>query len=180
MSPLSPNGTGSNIVVNHLTSHPDLLQVHQIPGTDQSHVEVLKSFKRGDKLAALEGLSTGATKAYSSVQISSDSHIELNSSFLFVNHSCDPNVAFKISSCWPASEWKVEALKDLAVGDTLTFFYPSTEWDMDRGFECRCQEKTCLKSIKGAKYIDRSTLKQQGYVSPHIWKLKEEQEAESK
>lgn len=68
-------------------------------------------------------------------------HIELNSSFLFVNHSCSPNVAFVLSASSPPSTWRVEAVQDLEPGTTLTFFYPSTEWEMDRGFQCRCGEK---------------------------------------
>jgi hypothetical protein len=33
--------------------------------------------------------------------------------------------------------------KGIEVGQELTFFYPSTEWDMAQGFECICGTATC-------------------------------------
>ena len=45
--------------------------------------------------------------------------------------------------------------RPLRVGDELTFFYPSTEWEMDRPFRCRCGagEGKCLGWIDGAKVL---------------------------
>lgn len=57
-----------------------------------------------------------------------------------VNHSCDPNVAFDLSSSDP-NEWHVRALRRIEPGETVTFFYPSTEWDMDQPFTCECHAK---------------------------------------
>lgn len=39
-------------------------------------------------------------------------------------------------------------------------------------------EQNCLGEIKGAKFIERNELEKQGWVAPHIWQLKEEQEKE--
>jgi SET domain-containing protein len=38
----------------------------------------------------------------------------------YINHSCDPNVAFDTTA------FKLVALKDIKAGDELVFFYPST------------------------------------------------------
>jgi hypothetical protein len=47
------------------------------------------------------------------------------------------------------------------------FFYPSTEWSMDKAFQCRCRAKQCLGLIRGARYVEREIL--QGYrVSKYI------------
>jgi hypothetical protein len=40
-------------------------------------------------------------------------HIELNSDLLYVNHSCNPNVAFEVPQ---DGKWCVRALKDLPTG----------------------------------------------------------------
>jgi hypothetical protein len=68
---------------------------------------------------------------------------------LAVNHSCDPNVFFDLterparsSPRQPADfppSWKLKTLsKGVKKGETLTFFYPSTEWDMGVPFDCLC------------------------------------------
>jgi hypothetical protein len=57
-----------------------------------------------------------------------------------VNHSCEPNVCFNVSSS-DAKDWHMAAVQDINEGDTLCFFYPSTEWDMASPFECNCASK---------------------------------------
>ena len=80
-------------------------------------------------------------------------HINLNSDLLYANHSCTPSLVFDTGRM----EARVVADRPLRVGDELTFFYPSTEWEMDRPFRCRCGagEGTCLGWIDGAKVLAR-------------------------
>lgn len=133
-----------------------------------------------------------------------EDHIELNSSLLYTNHSCRPNVAFQVLTPGEPTnkdDWKVVALREIRKGETLSFFYPSTEWEMDRPFDCQCGEKVrsqilfspgrdetmltildpcaylqeCLRTIKGARDLSRSDLAAQRWISPHIWKLKDAQ-----
>lgn len=82
-------------------------------------------------------------------------HIELNSDLLYVNHSCAPNVAFKVPS---SGHWTVEALQDLAEGTIMTFAYFTTEWFMQQPFQCLCGNKECLGVISGAKELGREVL----------------------
>lgn len=79
-----------------------------------------------------------------------------------VNHSCEPNVVFDLSSK-DASKWHIRALQDVGVGtarkglfcgshsylcvQAVTFFYPSTEWDMDQPFRCICGRPVGFKLI---------------------------------
>lgn len=57
MGPLQPTSTPNiPITASHLSSHPDLLRVFHKEGTDESHVEVQRAFKKGETLAKLEGL----------------------------------------------------------------------------------------------------------------------------
>ncbi len=90
---------------------------------------------------------------YLTVQISLHHHITLNPFYLqFINHSCNPNVFFNTVT------FKLTALRKIEVGDELTFFYPSTEWDMVQAFACTCNNNNCLQTIKGASYITKEVL----------------------
>lgn len=100
-----------------------------------------------------------------------------------VNHSCYPNVAFDVSE--PASDsdypsrWHLKSLsRPIRAGEPLTFFYPSTEWDMSQGFACACGqgEGRCLGWIRGAKDLPRDVLERQEWINPHVWELKKRQQ----
>ena len=47
----------------------------------------------------------------------------------------------------------VIALRNIEIGEEFTFFYPSTEWSMDRGFVCICQSENCLGYIQGYAHL---------------------------
>jgi hypothetical protein len=68
--------------------------------------------------------------------------------------------------------------KGLRVGDELTFFYPSTEWDMAQGFSCFCGTPTCRGTIKGAKNMSARDL-EGVWLNPHIRQLLEERDGQS-
>ncbi len=71
---------------------------------------------------------------YLTVQIIDHQHIMLAPEYLqYINHSCNPNVLFDIKNM------VLIALRNIEIGEEFTFFYPSTEWSMDRGFNCICQ-----------------------------------------
>lgn len=119
---------------------------------------------------------TAATEApqkrWSTVQVSKSRHIELNSALVYMNHSCDPSLEIDTDMM----EVRVSKTRDLKVGEELNFFYPSTEFEMDKPFPCLCgAEGTCLKTISGAAQIDGEKLKK-WFVNEHVVKLKQEQE----
>lgn len=104
---------------------------------------------------------TYANKAYSTVQVGPTEHIELNSDIVFINHSCRPSLVFDMS------RMELRTTGPLKEGDELTFFYPSTEWDMAQPFQCNCGERSCKGYIAGAKQMGREAL--QGYwLNPWI------------
>jgi hypothetical protein len=118
---------------------------------------------RGAVLAKITTATTASAKAYSSVQTSKDDHIELNSDLVYVNHSCDPSLVFDMHKM----EVRVVEEKDLKEGDALTFFYPSSEWDMAQPFDCFCGAPNCKGWIEGAKTMARRDL--EGYwLNQHI------------
>ncbi len=55
-----------------------------------------------------------------------------------VNHACDPTTYLDLSPNQP-SLWGLRTTeRGLNEGESVTFFYPSTEWDMAQGFNCSC------------------------------------------
>jgi hypothetical protein len=62
--------------------------------------------------------------------------------------------------------------RPLSRGDPLTFYYPSTEWDMDQPFNCNCGAPggVCKGWISGAKNMPPEDL--EGYwLNDHITEL---------
>jgi hypothetical protein len=109
---------------------------------------------------------TPSTKAYTSVQISENAHIELNSEIVFINHSCAPSVIFDMSRF----EVRVSKERDLKKGDAITFFYPSSEWEMAQHFECTCGEGVCVGVVQGAGLMDEGVLRRY-WLNGHIERL---------
>ena len=61
----------------------------------------------------------------------------------------------------------VFALRDIAAGEELTCFYPSTEWDMVRPFVCGCGAPQCVRFVAGARYLSADVLGR-NFVNAHI------------
>lgn len=158
-------------------SHPDLVQIDVQSGSFLSSLKSMKAFKKGDRIVTLSKCVFGAEKRYTSVQYAADKHFELNNEFVYMNHSCAPSVQLSVSD---SNDIHVFALQDLASGDDLTFFYPSTEWDMDQPFDCTCKADNCLGTIKGAKYLSLAQLEERGFANEHILALKKEQNNSTK
>lgn len=90
---------------------------------------------------------------YLTVQVAADRHILLAPEHLqYTNHSCEPNAFFD------TGRGELVALTAIAPGDAITFFYPSTEWTMDRAFACHCGTPSCLGEIAGAAQLDPAVL----------------------
>jgi len=166
-------------IVLHTPTHPGEFAVEFSPGDYASSLKSLNAFTAGEVMAYVKG-TTKAAKSYSTVQHGSgiDDNIELNSDLVYINHSCDPNVAFDLSSS-DQSEWHLRALKDIHPGDYLAFFYPSSEWDMAQSFNCRCKEPVCLGTVQGAKYLSEDVLLAKGYVSPWVLQMVRERDAKA-
>ncbi|MCW3090270.1 MAG: hypothetical protein JWP81_1339 [Ferruginibacter sp.] len=110
-------------------------------------------FERDNIISNFSSATTQERPSYLTVQTGVDKHITLEPAFLqYINHSCDPNVFFDTTSM------KLICLKFIQPGDELCFFYPSTEWQMDRPFICNCGSNQCLQLIEGAANINAAIL----------------------
>ncbi|KAK5018914.1 hypothetical protein LTR16_001099, partial [Cryomyces antarcticus] len=149
---------------------PKLLKLEKSAEAFGSRAISLVSLPAGSLFARITTAKPAPEKAYTSVQVSEKEHIELNSDLVYINHSCEPSLVFDMERY----EVRVVEDRDLKAGEPLTFFYPSTEWDMAQPFKCTCGAGggKCKGLIKGAKDMDRMVLKEY-YLNSHIVKLLE-------
>ena len=143
----------TNPTVQVLSNHA-IAEIWQNAQTNQKSLHAMKPFKPGDVISRFHAGSFSSHATYLTVQVGVNRHITLQPEFLqYINHSCEPNVLFDTTSM------RVICLKELNVGDELTFFYPSTEWDMVQPFVCNCGSKDCLQLINGASHLSLKTIK---------------------
>lgn len=113
-----------------------------------------RMYEPGQVVTAFSAGAILSEPTYLTVQVDIDKHIMLQPEHLqYINHSCDPNVFFDTYTM------QVVALKPISEGDEMTFFYPSTEWDMAQPFQCHCGCSNCLGEIKGAAHIKPEVLR---------------------
>jgi len=118
-------------------------------------------FRRGELILPLIGKLT--TRNYRTIQIAVSKHLE-GALLAFMNHSCRPSANVQ------AQALGVFAAVELKAGDEVTFFYPSTEWEMVRPFECLCGLPDCIGFVAGAQYLPIDILRRY-FINSHIQKL---------
>ncbi|MFZ9694511.1 MAG: SET domain-containing protein-lysine N-methyltransferase [Chitinophagaceae bacterium] len=111
----------------------------------------LQRFSTGDVITQFSAAEIRTSPNYLTVQTGEAQHIILYPTFIqYINHSCAPNSFFNTTSM------RLEALTTIEPGTELTFFYPSTEWDMQQPFSCTCGYVACLGEIRGAAHLSFS------------------------
>ena len=134
-------------------SHHSFADVLQNSSSGQKSLHATVSFSPGDVICKFGAGITQSFATYLTVQTGVDKHITLMPEFLqYINHSCEPNVFFNTTT------FELICLLPLQPGDELTFFYPSTEWDMAQPFVCNCGNTNCLQLINGASHLSGETL----------------------
>lgn len=144
-------------------SHPELIYVSRRSDRRSSAISLV-SLPAGAHFAGMTSAVPCEGITWTSVQCHRDgSSIELNSDLVFCNHSCRPSLVFDMTKL----EVRVVEDRPLKTGDELTFFYPSTEWDMTSPFHCTCSEDGCGIRIAGAKHAKTESLKK-NWLNQHI------------
>ncbi len=118
-----------------------------------------RGFEAGEVIARFDD-APFAEQSYLTVQVGPGQHVQLDV-LSHLNHSCNPNTAIDTSAR------TVTATRSIESGEILNFFYPSTEWEMDRPFVCQCGAPDCVKVVAGARYLSPETLSR-SYVNLHI------------
>ena len=137
-----------------LISDHSFAVVRQNIANDQKAFFAQRRYEAGEVLAHFSAGEVYSKPSYLTVQVGIDKHIMLQPEHLqYINHSCEPNVFFDTSSM------EVVAVREIQEGDEMTFFYPSTEWDMAQPFTCLCGTAGCLGQIRGAAHIAPSVIR---------------------
>lgn len=122
-----------------------------------------RGFRRGDVLCRIPCTARSDRPTRHTVQVDAATHIDVG--FLStLNHSCEPNIRLDVR------RMLVFAERDIAPGQELAYFYPSTEWDMAEPFACRCGSPGCLGVVRGARHVSPEILRRY-FLNPHIGAL---------
>lgn len=125
-----------------------------------------RHFSKGEIICPLTWAGRKSEPTRWTIQCGLDEHAEiLPIELRYVNHSCNPNVFFDVDKN------ELRALHDIAPGEELRYFYPSTEWEMDEPFDCKCGEAQCCGRIEGASRMPPEVLKRYELSSLIIKKL---------
>ena len=129
-------------------------EVWQNSVTREHSLHAAQSFSPNQVICSFTAATTLSHPTYLTVQTALHTHITLSPFYLqYINHSCAPNVFFDTKGM------QLISLTAIQPGDELTYFYPSTEWDLQQSFNCHCGAKNCLKLIKGAAHFSPMQLK---------------------
>ncbi len=84
----------------------------------------------------------------------------------FINHCCKPNCFIKFDN----DEIFLVALRDIAIGEELSFDYHTTEFDLGKdSFVCNCSSKNCIGVVKGFKYLTANQrIQLKPFLSPFL------------
>ncbi len=119
-----------------------------------------QNFKQGEIIYHIPSEKVSDKPNRFTVQMDRELHTEVGK-LSALNHSCDPNVILDMDNM------VVIASRDIQAGDELSFFYPSTEWEMAAPFICLCGAPNCIHVVAGARFLPLSTLEHQ-YLNRHI------------
>merc|ERR1712032_1253318 len=85
-----------------------------------------------------------------SVQAGVDRHVENRGEARFLSHSFEPNCYLRmIDSDITTHPVDVVAMRDIAVGEDLSFDYNTTEWEMG----CTFTDRKSGMEVRGFKYL---------------------------
>ncbi len=119
-----------------------------------------QAYKKGEVICSMPSENIVDKPTRFTVQISKDKHTHVGK-LAALNHSCDPNVILDTDGM------VMIARRDIEKGEELSFFYPSTEWEMQAPFICLCGATNCIHVVAGARFLPLSTLESH-YLSKHV------------
>jgi hypothetical protein len=113
------------------------LQLNLIAGRDIENGEVIVSCSPSE---------ITRERTWRTIQVDFNRHLK-NELLDYVDHSCDPNAVFVTGSL------TLVALRPIAAGESITFFYPGAEVELAQDFLCRCGSPECIGHVKGGFYL---------------------------
>ena len=149
-------------------SHLQTLDVVHDADLKGKRVVTTVAVPKGELVAQISGHRDVRVPTRYTVQAGVNLHIDGLKQLTFMNHSCAPSVFLN------TTDLTITALRDLAVGDEVTFFYPSTEWHMAEPFDCLCGAPTCVGRIAGAQSLSDDVIARYD-INAHIRALRVQQ-----
>ena len=125
----------------------------------------------GSVIFTLVGRETRVATRYS-IQVGPEMHLDSDDLptdegrvwdryWMYLNHSCEPSAWIRGLS--------VIALRDIAVGEGVTFDYNATEHSMAEPFDCHCGTPSCVGRVAGyAQLLPEGRARLRNYVSPYL------------
>lgn len=135
------------------------------------HVLAQRGFRMGELLLEVHGVATEVPRRYS-LQVDAAHHLDVPRGlsaeeqqrhyvWSFLDHACEPNARFEGR--------RLLASRDIAAGETVTFHYATTEWEMAEPFRCHCGSAHCLGEVRGFRALpmaERQRLR--AWLAPHL------------
>jgi SET domain-containing protein len=129
--------------------------------------EIVASFG-GNVINQIELTNYSADRVSRSLQLNSDSYLlsgETPEAGDMINHSCEPN-------CGIAGTSSVQTLRDIEIGEELTFDYAMSDSSQYDEFSCSCRKEECRGKITGTDWQKENLqTKYKNYFSSYIEKL---------
>ena len=147
------------------TAQRPTLRVVEEDGHKGKHVVTERAIRSGEAVLEVVGYHAVATANRFTVQAGVGTHLAGIGPLTFMNHSCVPNVIIN------TPDMSVMAIRDIAAGEELTFFYPSTEWHMAEPFNCHCGAASCIGRVAGADSLSDDILSRY-FLNQHIHALR--------
>src|SRR6266498_354117 len=119
-----------------------------------------QSYKKGQVICEIPSDNVINKASRFTVQIGRNEHTDVGK-LAALNHSCDPNVILDTENMVMVARY------DISKNDELSFFYPSTEWEMAAPFICLCGASNCIHVVAGARFLPLSTLENH-FLNRHI------------
>jgi uncharacterized protein len=121
-----------------------------------------RNFKKNELVCVMTGTKISITKLRKNqakhkvriddpLEISWTRYVLLDKPYIYINHSCNPNLFAYRSR-------RMKAIRDIKQGEEITYDYSSVEWSNDKlwkinwtklwRMECHCGQKNCRKLIR--------------------------------
>lgn len=128
-----------------------------------------ESIKNGQIILSLTSdmaLLPNSESSVLAIQVGDDLYLESRTPQVwhFWNHSCNPNTMFD------SENFCMVALRDILIGEEITFHYCTTEFDLlskNEAFSCFCGSENCIGVISGYKYL---SIKSKNELKPYLGK----------
>lgn len=124
-------------------------------GPNGRRLVAIRPIASGTRLFTITGRESGTPTRYS-VQVTATLHLDQDCArdehdvvqryfWRYLDHDCDPSAVIR--------EREVIAIRDIEVGDGVTFDYNTTEYDMASPFQCHCSSAHCVGVVRGARHL---------------------------